>query len=221
VQKTQNYPSGTPLQENFGAGEQPLKFTGKELITMHGLNCQDFGARWLDNARMQWTSIDPLAEMYYNVSPYAYCVGNPVNNIDPFGLDVWTTSDPRLIGQFLAANKSKSSSFEVKGKGWTHFSHKEVFGDGDTSGILITNTEHPGFYIQYGTYTGTFKDGTFDPTVHRINFHNIIATGDPDSNVGLDGTYNLYTANENKKAFKYSMNIALSLLLGPAYNHSV
>jgi len=86
VQKTQYYPSGTPFEENFGAGVQPYKFTGKEMITMHGLNWQDFGARWLDNVRMQFTSMDPLAEKYYSISPYAYCAGNPVNRIDPDGM---------------------------------------------------------------------------------------------------------------------------------------
>jgi len=86
VQKTQYYPSGTPFAESFGAGEQAYKFTGKEMITMHGLNWQDFGARWLDNARMQWTSMDPLSEKYYSISPYAYCKGNPIRFIDPTGM---------------------------------------------------------------------------------------------------------------------------------------
>ena len=89
VQKTQYYPSGTSFQENYGAGEQPYKFTGKEMITMHGLNWQDFGARWLDNVRMQFTSVDPLAEKYYSISPYAYCAGNPVNRIDYDGKEIY------------------------------------------------------------------------------------------------------------------------------------
>ena len=28
---------------------------------------------------------DPLAEKYYNISPYAYCANNPVNFVDPDG----------------------------------------------------------------------------------------------------------------------------------------
>jgi len=34
-----------------------------------------------------FTSVDPLAENHYDVSPYAYCMNNPINNIDPLGLD--------------------------------------------------------------------------------------------------------------------------------------
>jgi len=85
VQQTEYYPSGTAYVEGTGVGVQPFKFTGKELIIMHGLNWQDYGARWLDNVRMQWTTRDLLCEKYYNISPYAYCGDNPENRVDPDG----------------------------------------------------------------------------------------------------------------------------------------
>jgi len=34
-------------------------------------------------------SVDPLCEKYYWISPYAYCLNNPVNFIDPDGREVW------------------------------------------------------------------------------------------------------------------------------------
>jgi hypothetical protein len=34
---------------------------------------------------MRWMTMDPLAEKYYHISPYAYCVGDPVNLADPDG----------------------------------------------------------------------------------------------------------------------------------------
>ena len=32
--------------------------------------------------------MDPLAEKYYGVSPYAYCAGNPIYYVDPDGMKV-------------------------------------------------------------------------------------------------------------------------------------
>ena len=59
---------------------------------MQGLNLYDYSARQYDPAVCQFTSIDPLCEKYYHVSPYAYCGGNPVNRIDPDGRD-WYSYD--------------------------------------------------------------------------------------------------------------------------------
>lgn len=33
----------------------------------------------------RFTTMDPLAEKYYSISPYAFCAGNPVNLVDPEG----------------------------------------------------------------------------------------------------------------------------------------
>ena len=65
--------------------------------------------------------------------------------------------------------------------------------------------------MQYNTSTGSLKGKTY-----LVQYPNVAAKSDPDSHFGLDDTYNQYTANENKKAFKYTMNFALGLLLGPA-----
>ena len=49
----------------------------------------DYGARVYDNANMQrWLTQDPLAELNYSQSPYAFALNNPVNFVDPDGRDV-------------------------------------------------------------------------------------------------------------------------------------
>ena len=68
-----------------GADVQPYKYNGKELDLMHGLNTYDYGARQHDPILARWDRIDPLSEKYYSTSPYAYCLNNPVNAIDPDG----------------------------------------------------------------------------------------------------------------------------------------
>ena len=85
------YPFGSEMRmqdpsQMTGDFQHPYRFTGKELDRLNGLNMYDFGARWYDVAGVpMWTSVDPLAEKYYNVSPYVYCGNNPVMYIDPDG----------------------------------------------------------------------------------------------------------------------------------------
>ena len=43
-----------------------------------------FGARYYDSDLMTgWLSVDPMADKYPNISPYAYCGWNPVRLVDP------------------------------------------------------------------------------------------------------------------------------------------
>ena len=88
VQRTQYYPSRLPWKSNSGdnPGSQPYKYGGKEFVEMHGLDEYDSEARWYYPAIMRTTTPDPLAEMYYDISPYAWCANNPVKNVDPNGM---------------------------------------------------------------------------------------------------------------------------------------
>ena len=64
---------------------QPYKYNGKELDTKKGLNWYDYGARHYDPVLGRFTTVDPLAEKYYLVSTYSYCLGNPIKFIDSDG----------------------------------------------------------------------------------------------------------------------------------------
>lgn len=47
-----------------------------------------FGARYLDHELMTgWLSVDPMADKYPGISPYVYCVWNPMKLVDPDGRD--------------------------------------------------------------------------------------------------------------------------------------
>ena len=59
-------------------------FTGKERDSETGFSY--FGARYYDSDLMTgWLSVDPLADKYPGLSPYAYCAWNPVKLVDPDG----------------------------------------------------------------------------------------------------------------------------------------
>ncbi|MDR1349027.1 MAG: RHS repeat-associated core domain-containing protein [Prevotellaceae bacterium] len=62
-------------------------FNGKEKQTVEGLNYLDYVNRMYDSDIGRWFVIDPLAEKYYSISPYAYCANNPLRFIDPNGED--------------------------------------------------------------------------------------------------------------------------------------
>ena len=86
VQVTHYYPFGGVFgDEGMDAGMQPYKYNGKELDHMHGLDRYDYGARMFAPELPLWNAMDPMCEEYYHTSPYAYCMNNPVNNIDPDG----------------------------------------------------------------------------------------------------------------------------------------
>ena len=85
MQTTHYYPYGGILSQSTNQGVQKFKYNGKEFDTMHGLNMYDYGARQQDPATGMFTSMDPLCEKYYNISPYSYCAGNPIRYVDPDG----------------------------------------------------------------------------------------------------------------------------------------
>ena len=63
-------------------------FTGKERDEETGYGY--FGARYMDYELMtMWLSIDPMADKYPSISPYAYCAWNPVKLVDPDGKELY------------------------------------------------------------------------------------------------------------------------------------
>jgi len=62
---------------------------GKELDRMAGLDQYDFEARMYDPASIRFTRMDDMAEKYWPVSGYVYCMDNPMRYVDSTGNDIW------------------------------------------------------------------------------------------------------------------------------------
>ena len=90
AQRMQYYPSGLPWKSNTGdyPETQPYKYENKEFIEKHGYDAYDSKARMYYPTIMRTQTMDPLAEKYYNISPYAWCGNNPVNITDPTGMEI-------------------------------------------------------------------------------------------------------------------------------------
>ena len=80
IQWISYYPFGSILNTNQDVDFQRYFYNGKELESLQGLFLYDYGARFYDGIR--FTTMDPLAEKYYSISPYAYCLNNPIRFID-------------------------------------------------------------------------------------------------------------------------------------------
>lgn len=83
-----NLPFGESMAEQHSQTEDyesRWKFNGKEFDKETGLYY--YGARYYDPRISIWASVDPMAEKFPNWNPYNYVMQNPLNLIDPTGME--------------------------------------------------------------------------------------------------------------------------------------
>jgi RHS repeat-associated protein len=142
---------GFPFAESAKPEFQPYKYNGKELDNMNGLNWYDYAARHYDPAVIRFTSMDPLAEKYYSISPYAYCANNPIKYKDPDGLDGMVTGsgtreDPYLITANYYYQNGSLDKAQVKGLSSAIESYNK---SGGKDGVKVKNADGSTSYVKY------------------------------------------------------------------------
>ena len=102
----------------------PQSFTGKERDSETGFSY--FGARYYDSDLMTgWLSVDPMADKYPGLSPYAYCGWNPVKLVDPDGEmivpndDGWIVNHNEKTVAKIADNGGNYAQIEYNNNGET------------------------------------------------------------------------------------------------------
>ena len=101
-------PYGTRL--DFLATEKSAlnshRFAGKkeydDFLTSFDINpmdilANDFGPRFFIPFTSCWTTPDPLASKYPSISPYTYCMSDPINYVDPFGLTTYVAGNHMYV----------------------------------------------------------------------------------------------------------------------------
>lgn len=102
------YPFGKQFGDYHTGNIHPYRYNGKELDKINGLDWYCYGARMLEPAWGRFTTPDPLAEDYYSVSPYAYCLNNPIKNYA-------STSMLKKIRDEVINSGTKKSYFGIYG----------------------------------------------------------------------------------------------------------
>ena len=129
VQHLQYLPYGEPYIDQRAAGttySERFRFTGKEKDeeTSYGY----FGARYMDHELMtMWISVDPMADKYPSISPYAYCAWNPIKLVDPDGMDtiyynlygkqLFSKTGGDDVNMMVLTDKAKMDEEEFKARG--------------------------------------------------------------------------------------------------------
>ena len=168
-QRMQYYPDGLPYDECYRADEQPYKYGELEFIEMHGFDSYDNGRRHYSPAMHWFTSFDPLAEHFYHESPYAHCGNDPVNYIDPSGMDYWGTNDPDEIEKFWDSILSGDGNIDMSE--WDYLSDDEF---ADISKTLMYNSDNGCWYTFYvNSNPSSYSSNGREYVINGISLPNI------------------------------------------------
>lgn len=152
------------VEERNGVWNTPYLFNAKELDEETGLYY--YGARYLNPKDTRWLSVDPMFEMYVGVSPYVYCMGNPVVLVDPDGNAVYGNPDNLQEGGASYVIGPKDVIDEHLDDVYKGF----VFVD-DTNDYLDEDgnpKDIPPFYNKDGEYVSSFGDHYSNTTEQQI-----------------------------------------------------
>jgi len=130
------YPSGQ-LMDNRSmvtGADARYKYTGKERDAE--TNWDYFGARYYDARVGRWLSVDPLAQTNPNLSPFAYCAGNPLKFIDADGRNYGVTIDHEkktvsISATYYVTDDASREAAEEGAAEWNAYKGTYTTGDGE------------------------------------------------------------------------------------------
>ena len=152
---------------------------GPDYTTMETKTTTTLGRKTMATMRIKdphlgtWMAPDPMCEKYYDLSPYAYCAGDPVNFVDPLGLKIRGVTKEDVqefqedINTVLADEKFADirSLFVIKGKTFNRIDEQDL----ETAKNKISLTDDENAYISMlatainskKVYTVEYVDGEF------------------------------------------------------------
>ena len=180
--------------------------TGKERDEETGYSY--FGARYMDHDLMtMWLSVDPLADKYPSISPYAYCAWNSVKLVDPEGGEITDFKDKK--GNLLKhIEDGQSVSYKITGTGaHEHFEY-------ESGNINAENIDYQTSIVvqeqqSYNMNNPDLKEKIDSKTGRSSTFCNYATQNIQEAVESIPGNNNVFTpgnANEMGKAMAKSYN---------------
>jgi RHS repeat-associated protein len=139
LQETHYYPFGMAMNglsysaANEIGDKNKLLYNRKELGDEFGLGLYDFSARNFDPITGRTTTIDPHGENYFSESSYSFLGNNPMNIIDPSGMDDgWYTDgdiwnfDPNVHSQQYMLDNHIDGTYQFE-QGWATQKDGDLF----------------------------------------------------------------------------------------------
>jgi RHS repeat-associated protein len=188
-------------------------YNGKEFVEAHGLNEYDSKARMYYAPIMRTTTIDPMAEDYYHISPYSWCENNPVKYIDPDGRDWYEAEDGSIA---WTDYKSQQAMDEVKLVG-KYLGEAAVIFDGNENECWGTDNTLTGKNANPATVTIYGVNGKDDIQTYRG-----MTTPQSDSYSTLDaGDYKLYYQDMAMSVYGEKGALAHNPPIAPALTYRI
>ncbi len=165
-------------------------------------------------------SIDPLCEKYYWISPYAYCLNNPVNAVDYHGdsvtiLNMGTEANQHM-GMLIQNNAGKWQYFSLNGDKIYNNTNGSS-GGGPTNDIAVGEFNSPEEFMNSAYNTrATSKEDKADPNINGYGYEEgyvLPTTPEQDNTIresfieSVEEGYNLVT-NQCSQAVQKSLKAA-------------
>ena len=90
------YPFGSRWDDGL-LSDNRYRYNGKEAQAFLNNPYLDYGARQYDSDGAVWLGKDPLSEKYYPISPYVFCVNNPIKYMDVDGKSPYYNRQGELV----------------------------------------------------------------------------------------------------------------------------
>lgn len=185
------YPSGIPVEtyntNNTYAATNRLH-TGKEFHPFDGLSWHDNAARFHDTLFPRFTTVDPLAEKYPDLSPYAFCNNNPLAFVDLDGNDVAILPKTLHVALLIQGQDSKWYYYSINGDVVNSYTYGSLGRPFDDIGVGPFDSPQDFLDSKYNT-----SKGQYDSTNPRSNSY------------AFETAYRIETTPEQDKIMAESM----------------